>query len=390
MTALGWGAGERRALTAAPWLAPVLHRAWVDLHWLLVALAMASAGLIFFGWRALLVLAVTAAAALGSSLLVRVVVQLLRPARQFDSPLHVLNLALLLGLALPMTLGLAIPALSGLLLGILAHLVGRGRRVRLHPVAMVLVLVWAMPALATWSAEPLRRSNFDPIHAVLKPTRVVLGDLADVGRERPHEPWWIASPEADRDAIRRLPPAELVLRERRRMLEQETMLVQMLTSAELCRLEELLLGCVPGMIGGSSRGLLLFLGLYLMHKRLAWWPMALAALAAALATLAVMPMGGPDGGIVLTRLLARPAPLAITYLAYMILASPLVMVVLILAPITAPISAAGRLVYGAIIGATAVAATWFVPLPPAAFLSLVLASLLSRPLDLLQRSPMAR
>jgi hypothetical protein len=71
----------------------------------------------------------------------------------------------------------------------------------------------------------------------------------------------------------------------------------------------------------------------------------------------------------------------------MLLAPPLVLVVMILAPITAPIGGTGRLIYGALIGATAMAALWFIAEPAAAFLSLVPASLLSPALDRLQRSP---
>ena len=58
-----------------------------------------------------------------------------------------------------------------------------------------------------------------------------------------------------------------------------------------------MLGAAPGSFGATSRALLIALGLYLIYRRLSWWPMAAAALFGMLATLFLMPLalGVGDG-----------------------------------------------------------------------------------------------
>ena len=74
----------------------------------------------------------------------------------------------------------------------------------------------------------------------------------------------------------------------------------------------------------------------------------------------------------------------------MLLASPLLMFVFILAPITAPMTARGRVVYGAILGSSLIITQWILQNPQAAPLSLLVASALARPLDALRLSHFVR
>ena len=90
------------------------------------------------------------------------------------------------------------------------------------------------------------------------------------------------------------------------------------------------------------------------------------------------------------QLWLMPPKVAASYMAYFILASPLALIVMILAPLTAPMTARGQVIYGMTIGATVSAAVWAFATPQAAFLGLVVASFLSRPLDVMKRSPFVR
>jgi Na+-translocating ferredoxin:NAD+ oxidoreductase RnfD subunit len=378
-----------------PWLGPILHRTQLDLQWLAVAAAMTAAGIVFFGWRGIAGVCWVALASSATYFLVSLLLLLLSPRRPADSSLHALVLGLLLGLILPPSTVASVPILAGVLLGVIMPFVGRAHRVRLHPVALALVAAWVLPAFfAQRDLRSLEGAPPSSIQAVLRPNRVVVGDLRERTEVNAVEPWWLLNDSVLSDAVHRFDPGVQMLKERKRMLQFESLMLKMLQSGELCRMEEILLGSVPGSAGGSSRGLLIVLGVYLMYRRLGTWKVPLVALLAAIATLMVMPLttsasGGEHLTIVAARLAALPPRVAITYVSYFILASPLTVIVLILAPMTAPMSGAGRVLYGVVLGAMTVATLWAFASPQAGFISLIVASLLSHPLDGMKHSPFA-
>ena len=162
-----------------------------------------------------------------------------------------------------------------------------------------------------------------------------------------------------------------------------------LGALELCPIEELLLGPVPGPIGGGGRAVLIASGLLLMYRRLSWWPISLAAATGWCAALCLAPLQHEQSWTIVLERLVEIGPLsAVVYLGYCALASPLILIVLILSPYSAPITKRGRLVYGAMLGCGLAAAQWFILLPSAAYLSLGLVGLLSRPLDRVHRAVM--
>ena len=120
-------------LAGAPWLAPVVHRTQIDVQWLVVALAMLTVGLVFFGWRGMACVCTAAFSTLATYLLAALLMKIIRPHRREDSSLHALVLGLLLGLSLPTMYDMTVPLLAGLLLGILMVFTGRSHRLRLHP-----------------------------------------------------------------------------------------------------------------------------------------------------------------------------------------------------------------------------------------------------------------
>ncbi len=427
-----------------PWVGSVHRRIDTDLHWLAVALVMLGSATFFFGWRGMLSVCVAALSTLGVYLALGLLIKVMWPqghsvltglrtwlirccdrvpwplprrhavsrhahenkgmtsgalGKGIEKPglwprtprhshLHVLVLGMLFGLSLPLMPDPTLPLLGGTVLGVVAHLVGRTKWLRLHPVAVVLVLIWLMPAMF---GVPDRQSHLwagsEPVQAVLRREHVVVGDIAHMSRQVSFEPWWAPADPERTDAVHRPDPYLLLIRQQRQILQNRQMLVQLLSSGELCRLQEVVFGAVPGPVGATSRLLLIVLGLYLMYRRLAIWPMALTALVAAVTTVVWMPVR-IDGQLTLAaeRLVAMGPAAAITFLAYCLLASPLALIVMILAPGSCPTSRVGCVVFGLMVGCLAILAQWHFSHSAAPYLGLVVAGLFIRPLDALQRT----
>ncbi len=384
---------NRRVTTGAPdwgppWIGPIHHRDQIDLLWLLAALLMLASGLVFFGWRALLGVCTTSLATLLTYGVGSAVFKQIKPNVMLDSHLHALVLGLFMGLTLPAQCSGQTAFVAGLLAGLAAHVVGRSHRVRCHPVAVVILAggLWGTYGHVHGPFQEIAR--YQSAGAVLRPERVVVGDLCQITEGLDHRPWLTARAPAAGDALARVEPITLLTTYRRDMLRDRSMLAGVLGTGRVVPLTDLVLGAVPGPAGGTSRVLLIAIGLYLMYRRLAWWPMALAALVACLTTLLVMPVTHENQGtLVALRLAGMGKTATITYLAYEILASPLALVLMILAPQTAPVSASGKLIYGTIIGCGMILAQWFLAPPFAPFVGLFVAGLLSRPLDALHQGP---
>ncbi len=375
--------GERPV--GPPWLGSVHHRAQIDLHWLTVALIMAAAGWLFFGWRGPVMVGITGAAAVAAHLVIVGLVRLIarRPSRV--PHLHPLNLGLLLGASLPLMQQPWLPIAAGAMVGLLSHVIGRAHRLRLHPVALVLVTVWLLPVVLPGAMRVIG----EPVDAVLRPQRLLIGNVGDATAEASIAPWWSPAEYTAPDAIRRIEAGNLFLDHRIDMLGNRESLVQAISSGELVRLEELFIGAHPDAIGAGSRALLIVLGFYLMYRRLAFWQVGATALLTAVAVILVLPWWDSDQQAytsVLSKMVDLGPAASVTYVSYFLFATPMTLMVLILAPGTAPMSRAGRLIYGALLGGGGIAAMWWIGAPQAALLALLLASLISRPLDALQRS----
>lgn len=375
-----------RALGATPmgppWLPPSLTRAWIDVQWALAALALLASSAVFLGWRGLLHAAVAAMTAHVVHMTIVFVLQLCGRDRAGSPWLHVTTLGLFAGLAIPLTRDASAAIIAGVVVGLLTHISGRTRRIRLNAPAAAVLVVWLLPTVTALGLfRGLPREGVATIDGVLQPSRVVLGDVSHADADPRPGPWW-AWNEVERDAQERARPGIVVLRDRARFLLVPDMLVNTMGSGELCRMEELLLGCVPAGAGTSSVGLVVIVGMLLMYRRLSWWPMALTGLIAALAAFAFMPVGGMRmRELVWWHVWDRGFAEGLTYVGYMVLATPLPAVLLIFAPLSAPMGAGGRLVYATLVGSIGVAALWFTGSPSSAFLGVAAASLVSRWLD---------
>ena len=353
---------------------------------------MTLAGACFFGWRALVTSGTTVGATLTMYLAIEGALRVTRrkvrgPRAEHDLAWRrPLWLGLLAGACLPALVAWPLALAAGAVTGATAHAVGRGRRVRAHPVAVALVLVWLVPVALEGPEPAAYRRAVAAAGAVLLPEHVFLGDLTQADEMLDRDPWlWTLG---TRPAARRIDPTMLVLGEQRAWLREASLLPRLLRSGDVPPLSDLLLGAVPGPLGASSPLLMVVLLWWLMARGAASWRAPLAAGAAAVATYLLLPLEHGEGWTLAGARLGAMAPAtAAVLLAYALLASPLPLLACVLAPATQPLSAGGRWVYGGLLGGGVMAAWWWAATPEAAFAVLLVVSLLSRPLDALHRGP---
>ena len=390
-------AGAEAAAVCAPWVIRSRSTTCIDMQWLVAVSVLCLYGSIFFGWRCLLQVGLTLLATCVGWRLTAVAT--LRPGQVQlkDRGVYVVVLAILMGISLPVTHRLATPLVSGCLLGVAAHGFGRTHRLRVHPVAVVLMLIGILPETLSLYAE--RASHrpaplVQPVAGVLRPARVFIGDLLDIDPESARSPgtWWSADNSSQHDAIERRDPFEVFLHLQSKTLAKEQAAAAAdLSVVGLCTANELFFGATPGPIGVTNRLLVIAIGLWLAHRRLCWWPMLLTGSVAYAGVFLVLPVEMEDAWqTVATRLMTLGPLVTTTYVTYLILSSPLVPILFLLSPLTAPTCPRGRLAYGAIIGTTAAAAQWFLATPTSPYLGLVVAGLFSRQLDRWHKSGLAR
>ena len=366
-----------------PWVGARNKRMRMDYTLCFAALAAATPATIFFGWRTLVGVVLASLASITTHIVATWIIRSVKPAYQPDSSIHAVTLGALAGLSLPAGINV-VPLISlGTLVGLLNHLIGRTRRVRVHPVAVALLVAAAV------NYTHSDRFNL-PNHpnAVLTPDRIVVGDTRNATQLDLSTPWWRCRVGSGHDAVLRPSPHDVLIDEQHAALHDRWRLAQLLSSGRLRPMTEVILGVAPGPVGATSPALVIMIGLYMMHRRISTSTIALGGTTAATLTLLAMPITHQGEWMVVAQRLLDAGPLiTATYLGYMLLATPLTWVVMVLAPQTAPMSVTGRFVYGAGIAAGAITTQWITASPMAAYLSLTVAGLLTPWLDKLRRCP---
>lgn len=385
------GRGDMPIEPGPPWLGPVVPRRTYNRHWLAVCAVMGASAVFFFGWRAAGVAALTALATTATFAAGIIPVRMFQGRDVRASVRHVVILGLLAGLTLTMVTSAWPAVLMGALVGALSHVVGFNHRVRVHPVALAHVLMLVVGPIAGGRTA----------QTILSPQHVVIGDVQNVG------PWTGGSSWASRrvpqphDAFAVPMPDQFMHQQQRRILRQGSVLAAEMKRGAIAPLSDVLIGAVNGPIGATGRYLLICCGLWLMYRRIGRWPVALVGLFSAAAALCLMPLytrGGGGWSLSAQHFADMGFDTAVTYIAYQLLASPLLLVLLIFAPETMPRTARGRIIYGMIIGAGVVFVRWFtIPaddtdqVAPLAltisYVPLILAGLLCPVLDRLHASP---
>jgi Na+-translocating ferredoxin:NAD+ oxidoreductase RnfD subunit len=351
-----------------------------------------TAGVAFYGWRALLVLAGVVASASAALLLWRRV-----GARGGELRLtHGIWMALLLALAMPAHLAsgpsprgtIAWPLIptAGLALAAMVWLFARAGSSRVHPVAVVFLL---MASLFSVSLTP---------RSVLQRSGIVVGDVLDVApvdgsaRGAPIKEPWVTAPQvggADAVVVR---TAAVQLRDFTRgqaQLDRGWLTLDEVIRDRLPPLEDLIIGGQPGPIGAGSAVAVIMGGLFLLYRGMIDFRVPLLIVLAAFVTFLILPIP-----VVITenvprwRWFAAGQPgvgwsWAITFANYELMAGPLLFVACFMAtaPGVRPMTRRARALYAIVVGVAAAVAQLYLSVSFGPYVALVLASPLTPLLD---------
>jgi len=387
-------ATDHSGAVGPPWIGPITPRSTYEHQWFVVYLALMASAVVYFGWRGLMTVLFAATVTVVIHVLIALVVALVRRhgLRHPLSLVHVINIGLLLGLTLSVRTENWRIVLLGAVTGAAIHVMGPTRGLRIHPVAVAQMLLLGMALFWGGSGGG----------AVLAPSHLVVGDVYQATPQKGVR-WLAQRVEAPYDAVYRDDPQRVMQRHQHEMLRQPGRLVRLLRPSrtpatslaprrdKLAPLFDVLLGATPGGVGVTGRFLLIVCGLYLMFRRVGRWPMALIAWLMALLTLLLLPITvAGETSVTFMRFPELGWRVAVAYLSYQLIASPLLLIVLIMAPMTMPRTGAGRAVYAVLLGAGVVTLRWFFPYDGVAFAALILVGLLCPLLDRLRGSPFVR
>ena len=344
-----------------------------------------AAGLAFYGWRSMLVMGGVVGSSAVALLLWRRV-----GARGGELRLtHGLWMAVLLGLALPAHLPATeiagrpthpwpIIPVAGLMLATTLWLFARAGSSRVHPVAVVFLLI-----ASAFSVTLTPR-------AVLQRDHLVTGDVTDVPdvappRNAPIKEPWVTAPLIDGHDALLVRTAAVQLRDFTRgqaQLDRGWLTLDEVIRDRLPPLEDLIIGGQPGPIGAGSAVAVIMGGLFLLYRGMIDYRVPLLIVLAAFATFLVLPIP-----VVITenvprwRWFAAGQPnvgwsWAITFANYELMAGPLLFVACFLAtaPGVRPMTKLARAVYAILVGVLAAVAQLYLSVSFGPYVALVLAS----------------
>jgi hypothetical protein len=376
---------------------------YVSMH-MLGAVFPLSAGLLLFGWRALvLILMLCASTALAQSLWRRVG----RRGRtlRFD---HAMWLALLLALMLPAhlisevdrssfsaTIPWPIVPGAGVLLAILLWALGTSGSGRVHAVLVAYLLLVVLFKDLLVPHYTLQRNNLfrgDVLHAQIP---------EDPSHRRPGSgggrnikmPWIHIAGDAHYDAVYSEPASQrLVFYTTGTESPERTWLsLEGLLRDRMPPLEDLIVGGQPGPIGTSCAIAVIVGGLFLLYRGLIDYRIPLLVFASAYLSLLLLPVPVriTESDEAWRWLIARRPPegvgweVALTFVHYELMASPLVFMAFFLAsaPAVRPVSRRGRAIYAILIGALAAVFQLYLAVSIGPYLALLGVSLLTPLID---------
>ena len=404
------GAEARRSTRAAPPVpAPSLvHGGWSRRRYFAQhfqgAVFPMAAGMLIYGWRALLVIAVVVGSTLLATLAWR---QIGRRGRDLSLS-HAAWMALLLALTLPAPLGAArgihshaasfwlLPAAGALLAIVLWALRGLAGSV-LHPVAVVNVGLALVPAFHDMLAPQY----------VLQREHLFFGDVLDAPPEPTPlgtTPWWFTRDRTrGHDAVRTTSASESLIEYTRGHRDGSTgdrgvLLLQGLLRDRLPPLEDLVMAGNPGPIGTSSIIFVIVGGLFLLYRGVIDYRIPALIIATAFVALLVLPVpvaitdAGPRWSWLAFREASVGWAVAVTFVNYQLAASPAVFMACFLAtaPAVRPITRRGRTVFAIAIGLLTAVMQLYVSVSWGPYAALLIAGLLTPIADrIFQPKPLA-
>jgi Na+-translocating ferredoxin:NAD+ oxidoreductase RnfD subunit len=370
----------------------------IDLHRFFIThvtstVFLVTAGLLFYGWRAIVAIILVVVPAMGGLAVWRRIGR--RGAELRRS--YGLWMAMLLALALPAhlassddpgpggpgALGLwPILVGAGLVLPMFLWLFGAGGSSRVHPVPAVYLLLAVL-------FHNLLVPSF-----VLHHSRLVVGDVLDASTSVPlppaKEPWAQAPPQ-EADALRVQRAAEVLgaFTSGTAVANRGYLSLHDAIRDRVPPLEDLIIGAQPGPIGAASAVAVIMGGLFLLYRGLIDVRLPILIMVSAFIALLVLPIP-----VVITDDTPRWSWLAvrqpnvgwswaITLVNYELMAGPLLFVAFFLAtaPGVRPMTRGARALYAIVVGVAAAALQLYLSVSYGAYVALLLASPLTPLLD---------
>lgn len=349
-----------------------------------------TAGVLLYGWRAMLLVGIV----IGSTSLMILIWRRIGSRGQQLRFSQGIWLALLLSLMLPAHLASGVgelggqtrwlvPAAAGALLAIFLWLLGGLGAGRIHP---VLITFLAMSAMFGDLLTP---------HTVLNRDRLFVGDVLRATRlENPNarDDLWITRKHVgDFDAERCEPASDALLAYTigREKPPRGWLPLGGLLRDQMPPLEDLILGGRSGPIGTSCIIAVIVGGLFLLYRGLIDFRIPLVIFAAMYAALLILPIPTliaerPQWHWLALRVHEIGWPTALTFANYEVMAGPAVFMAFFLAtaPVMRPMARRARLIYAAFAGVLCATMQLYVSVSFGPYLALLLASLLTPSLDM--------
>jgi len=395
--------GLRRPVLEAPFLRAPEDARTVFLVTLAAACAPLAAGVVFFGWRAIIVAAICV---VSCAVTERLYYRVTRTPALLGRT-HAYLTGVLLALTLPPFVPWYVPVVASAFAIVIGKAVFGG----------VGHFVWQPALVGRLAVAVMFPMTMNPADwPLLARSRLLVGDINNVRTVEDYHGWRRARAPRGADGFR-LPPPRTVLAKLTRTAasarargrseaaysalayapdpntvpEARPAALRPPPPEALPPINDLLYGARPGAIGETCAVVIIVAGLYLLYRNYIRWQLPAAFIAAAWCAAAIAPirLAGPN---VTTRIVWYPLMLegldvGFTYVNYQVLSGELLLAAVFLATemTSRPVTTGGQVIFGAGCGVLAMLMQLYVAVPIPAYMAVLAMNTLSPTIDSLWR-----
>ncbi|WP_236254630.1 RnfABCDGE type electron transport complex subunit D [Mucisphaera calidilacus] len=351
----------------SPWLRTAVTTTHCDVQMLAGLVALVVVACLALGLSALVLVVLCAVGAVAGGVLTRVVVRSWCWTAVLPKSVYLVTLGVTTALLLRPMDGPVRALVAGVLTGVVSVWVGRSSPVRVHPALLGVLLTWSLAT--AWVPVAPASGDAAVVRAVTSGEAFETQPLGMADASLPTGVWLLEA--FDEVAV---DPGLYV----RGVLDHGTPSVF-----------GALWDTHPSCVGQVSLPVILLVGAWLLGRRLTYWRVPAYGLVAAVLTLLLWPSPGATL-MVVESLLATGLRGAAAWTIHVVLATPIVLLLVLIAGSASPISLPGRAVYASLAGLLSVSGMLFTQSVEGAMLGLAAAGLFIRPLDGMRSSPFLR